>query len=128
METPDNRQGALTEKIMAAIVEKFPIKPHQAEEYNKMYSAVYATLDKELLDTDILVGARLSNHSKRIMSLAECEVLLKGCLLALANKAGGVLTVNVQDILDAVDVLGPLVAFSVADDDKSVSITGMRRQ
>ena len=66
------------------------------------------------------------NQTKRLWNEEECRNMLSAALLYLAHSAGGRLDIDTQAMLDAVENMGT-VAMTMSDDDKILTITGMKK-
>lgn len=121
------------EEIIALIKVKGALRA-MAEEFKKrgwspavsaMWKAMMKGLDDEPIPSPALVDLRTR---KKAMTLEECQTMVNGCMIALANREQGkVLIIATHEIFAAAEQLGTL-AIAIADDDSHVKITGMHQQ
>lgn len=66
----------------------------------------------------------MTNYSKRLWSIEECQIMVNAALAKLINDAGGVITIATSDMFKAAQ-MGTL-AMSMSDDDKVLTLTRVK--
>ena len=69
----------------------------------------------------------ITNHSRRLWSEGECNVIINAALLKLVDDAGGVITISVDDIFRVANNGKGTLAMSLSDDDKILTLTRVRQ-
>ena len=68
--------------------------------------------------------AHLTNHSRRLWSVEECQIMVNAALVKLIDDAGGLLAIAVADMFRCAEK-GTL-AMSLSDDDKILTLTRVK--
>lgn len=70
--------------------------------------------------------ASMTNHSRRLWSLEECQIMVNAALCKLIQDGGGIMHISVPDLFAAAKA-GTL-ALALSDDDKVLTVTQVKEQ
>lgn len=69
---------------------------------------------------------QMTNHSRRLWSIEECQIMVNAALCKLIQDAGGIMHIGVVDLFAAAKA-GTL-ALALSDDDKVLTVTQVKEQ